>query len=337
MRTRKWSALLAAVIAMTGLSNITLAADYTTGLTGSYRADKKLLKGDGSSVIQSGNSTIYNFGGRDQSFSVTNADAVSFSASGKSFIVNNISANGSKGTITLRSQNTKPNGLGEASGLNIGSCNATINSNLVIETSADYMTDGIQVGGNGTLTINGSVKMRKDDNDNPWGVVTNNVHGNYGPGGYVTNDALEYTGARWQPTGLYVSESRGHIVINGDVDIAVRGTAVITNTYNGAGDVTPDELSSISLLGDHTKIITPFQEEAYVEGFGKFIEPYYSLASYGGTVNVNVKDQVAQNGKVEIVGNVISMKRSSGTYTKDVYQDGRINIGLTTAILIGKV
>ena len=330
MRTKKWSALLAAVIAMTGLGNITLAADYTTGLTGSYRADKKLLKGDGSSVIQSGNSTIYNFGGRDQSFSVTNADAVSFSASGKSFIVNNIGANGSKGTITLRSQNTKPNGLGEASGLNIGSCNATINSNLVIETSADYMTDGIQVGGNGTLTINGSVKMRKDDNDNPWGVVTNNVHGNYGPGGYVTNDALEYTGARWQPTGFYVSESRGHIVINGDVDIAVRGTAVITNTYNGAGDVTPDELSSISLLGDHTKIITPFQEEAYVEGFGKFIEPYYSLASYGGTVNVNVKDQVAQNGKVEIVGNVISMKRSSGTYTKDVYQDGRINIGLTT-------
>ena len=220
--------------------------------------------------------------------------------------------------------------MGEASGLNIGSCNATINSNLVIETSADYMTDGIQVGGNGTLTINGSVKMRKDDNDNPWGVVTKNVHGNYGPGGYVTNDALEYTGARWQPTGLYVSESRGHIVVNGDVDIAVRGTAVITNTYNGTGDVTPDELSSISLLGDHTKIITPFQEEAYVEGFGKFIEPYYSLASYGGTVNVNVKDQVAQNGKVEIVGNVISMKRSSGTYTPDVYQDGRINIGLTT-------
>lgn len=288
------------------------------------------MKGDGSSVKKSGNSTIYDFGGRDQSFSVKNSDAISFSASGMSFIVNNIGANESKGTITLRSQNTIPNGLGNASGLNIGSGNTTINSNLVVETSADYLTDGIQVGGNGTLTINGSVKMRKDDADNPWGVVTNNVHGNYGPGGYVTNDALEYTGARWQPTGLYVSESRGHMVVNGDVDIAVRGTAVITNTYNGAGDVTPDELSSISLLGDHTKIITPFQEEAFVEGFGKFIEPYYSLASYGGTVNVNVKDQVAQNGKVEIVGNVISMKRSSGTYTPDVYQDGRINIGLTT-------
>ena len=331
MRTKKWSTLLAAVIAMTGLSSsITLAADYTTGLTGAYRADNKLVKGDGSSVKKSGNSTIYDFGGRDQSFSVKNSDAISFSASGMSFIVNNIGANESKGTITLRSQNTIPNGLGNASGLNIGSGNTTINSNLVVETSADYLTDGIQVGGNGTLTINGSVKMRKDDADNPWGVVTNNVHGNYGPGGYVTNDALEYTGARWQPTGLYVNESRGHMVVNGDVDIAVRGTAVITNTYNSYGDATPDELSSISLLGDHTKIITPFQEEAYVEGFGKFIEPYYSLASYGGTVNVNVKDQVAQNGKVEIVGNVISMKRSSGTYTPDVYQDGRINIGLTT-------
>ena len=333
MRTKKWSTLLAAVIAMTGLSSsITLAADYTTGLTGAYRADNKLVKGDGSSVKKSGNSTIYDFGGRDQSFSVKNSDAISFSASGMSFIVNNIGANESKGTITLCSQNTIPNGLGNASGLNIGSGNTTINSNLVVETSADYMTDGIQVGGKGTLTINGSVKMRKDDTDNPWGVETKNVHGNYGPGGYVTNDALEYTGARWQPTGLYVNETGGHMVVNGDVDIAVRGTAVITNTYNGNGeeDATPDELSSISLLGDHTKIITPFQEEAFVEGFGKFIEPYYSLASYGGTVNVNVKDQVAQNGKVEIVGNVISMKRSSGTYTPDVYQDGRINIGLTT-------
>ena len=332
MKTGKWSALLAAVIAVTSLgSSVTWAADYTQGLEGSYRKDNKLVKGDGSSVQQSGNSTIYDFGGRDQSFSVENKDAVSFAKDGNLFIVNNIDASGNKGTITLRSRSTERNALGNASGLNIGAGSTTINSNLVVETSADYMTDGIWVGGNGTLTINGNVKMRKDDNDNPWGVVTNNVHGNYGPGGYVTNDGLEYTGARWQPTGLYVSESRGHMIVNGDVDIAVRGTAVITNTYNGAGDITPDELSSISLLGKSTRIMTPFQEEAEVAGFGKFIEPYYSLASYGGTVNVNVKDQVAQNGKVEIVGNVISMKRSSGTYTPDVYQDGRINIGLTTS------
>jgi len=50
MRTKKWSALLAAVIAMTGLSNITLAADYTTGLTGVVDNDQPLLMGAGNTV-----------------------------------------------------------------------------------------------------------------------------------------------------------------------------------------------------------------------------------------------------------------------------------------------
>ena len=57
MRTRKWSALLAAVIAMTGLSNITLAADYTTGLTGAYEDDNELVKGE----VQSYNRGIVRF------------------------------------------------------------------------------------------------------------------------------------------------------------------------------------------------------------------------------------------------------------------------------------
>lgn len=86
--------------------------------------------------------------------------------------------------------------------MNIGSGTTTIHSDLDIQTKADYLTQGVQVGGNGTLIIDGNVKMRKDDAENPWGVVTNNVHGNYGPGGYVTNDGLGYTGARWQPSGF---------------------------------------------------------------------------------------------------------------------------------------
>ena len=68
-----------------------------------------------------------------------------------------------------------------------------------------------------------------------------------------------------------------------------------------------------------------------VEGFGEFIEPYYSLACYGGTINVNVKNMEAQKGKVEIVGNIMAMKRSEYTHTSDVYQDSRINLALTTA------
>ena len=173
--------------------------------------------------------------------------------------------------------------------------------------------------------------MRKDDAENPWGIITKNVHGNVGPGGSTSmgGDA-NYTGARWQPAGISVDYSCGDITINGDVDIAVRGTAVRTDVYQGYEGVAPYDLGTISLVGNSTKIITPYREKNFVEGFGEFIEPYYALASYGGTINVNVKNLEAQNGKVEMVGNVLAMKASDEAGKAMVYQNGRLNIGLTT-------
>lgn len=84
---------------------------------------------------------------------------------------------------------------------------------------------------------------------------------------------------------FYVGESRGNITVDGDVDIAIRGTAVLTNTYNGA-DVDPYDLSTITLNGSSIRIVTPDDER---KSDGSFKEAYYSLASFGGTVNVNVK------------------------------------------------
>ena len=139
-----------------------------------------------------------------------------------------------------------------------------------------------------------------------------------------------YTGARWQPAGISVDYTRGDVTVNGDVDIAVRGTAVRTDAYQADGDVPAYDLGTISLLGNSIRIDTPYREENFVEGFGKFIEPYYALASYGGTINVNVKNQAAQNGKVEMVGNVLAMKSSDEAGKAMVYQNGRLNIGLTT-------
>lgn len=141
----------------------------------------------------------------------------------------------------------------------------------------------------------------------------------------------KYTGARWQPSAFSVGHTRGNITVNGDVDVAVRGTAVNVGAYNAAEGVHPYDLATVSLVGDSTRIITPYREKNYVEGFGEFIEPYYSLACYGGTINVNVKNMEAQKGKVEIVGNIMAMKRSEYTHTSDVYQDSRINLALTTA------
>lgn len=173
--------------------------------------------------------------------------------------------------------------------------------------------------------------MRKDDAENPWGIITKNVHGNIGPGGATSmgGDA-NYTGARWQPAGISVDYTRGDVTVNGNVDLAVRGTAVRTDAYQADGDVPAYDLGTISLLGNSIRIDTPYREENFVEGFGKFIEPYYALASYGGTINVNVKNQEAQNGKVEMVGNVLAMKSSDEAGKDMVYQNGRLNIGLTT-------
>ena len=210
----------------------------------------------------------------------------------------------------------------------------TVNSNLDITATSDYASVGVAVANGADLVINGNVKMRKDDPSNPWGIITKNVHGNVGPGGATTMDDgydANYTGARWQPSAFSIGYTRGNITVNGDVDVAVRGTAVNVGAYNAAEGVHPYDLATVSLVGDSTRIITPYREKNSVEGFGEFIEPYYSLACYGGTINVNVKNMEAQKGKVEIVGNIMAMKRSEYTHTSDVYQDSRINLALTTA------
>ena len=206
-----------------------------------------------------------------------------------------------------------------------------VNSNLDITAASEYSSVGIAAANKGNLIINGNVKMRKDDAENPWGIITKNVHGNVGPGGATSMGGDEnYTGARWQPAGISVDYTRGDVTVNGNVDLAVRGTAVRTDVYQADGDVPAYDLGTISLLGNSIRIDTPYREENFVEGFGKFIEPYYALASYGGTINVNVKNQEAQNGKVEMVGNVLAMKSSDEAGKAMVYQNGRLNIGLTT-------
>ena len=238
------------------------------------------------------------------------------------------------GTLHLYQSNTLENPYDKVTGFVAAGGKVVVNSNLDITATSDYASAGITAENNANLIIYGNVKMRKDNAENPWGIITDNVHGNIGPGGATSMDKgydAKYTGARWNPTGISVTGSQADITVNGDVDIAVRGTAIKTDSYNSVNGVNPHDLATISLLGKYTRIDTPYREENFVEGFGKFIEPYYALASYGGTINVNVKNQEAQNGNVEIVGNVLAMKTSAYTHANYLYQDGRINLGLTTS------
>ena len=345
LKSKKWKSLVSGILLAASASSFLIApvfaADYTDPLTGYVDDDLDIIGDDGNTVKldQATNTITYDFQGQDHTFTVKNEDGITASRGDKySYIFNNVGADGSKGTLHIYQSNNQHNPYAGvngfiASGGKVGG-KVTVNSNLDITATSDYASVGVTVANVADLVINGNVKMRKDDPSNPWGIITKNVHGNVGPGGAVTMDNgydANYTGARWQPSAFSVGYTRGNITVNGDVDVAVRGTAVNVGAYDAAEGVHPYDLATVSLVGDSTRIITPYREKNSVEGFGEFIEPYYSLACYGGTINVNVKNMEAQKGKVEIVGNIMAMKRSEYTHTSDVYQDSRINLALTTA------
>ena len=290
-----------------------------------------MISPDGNTVQEVDGTITYDFQGKDHTFTVTNKDGITAK---KDSVYNNVDSSGKMGTLHLYQSNTEKNPYDNVTGFVAAGGKVVVNSNLDITATSDYASAGITAANNANLIINGNVKMRKDNAESPWGIITDNVHGNIGPGGATSMDKgydANYTGARWNPTGISITGSQADITVNGDVDIAVRGTAVKTDPYNSVSDVNPHDLATISLLGNYTRIETPYIEKNSVEGFGEFIEPYYSLASYGGTINVNVKNLEAQSGKVEIVGNVLAMKTSAYTHANYLYQDGRINLGLTTS------
>ena len=329
---KKWKSLISGVLLAASASSFLIApvyaADYSKPLIGTLKKDSEILSPDGNTVTENDGKLIYDFQGKDHTFTITNKDGIT---ARKDSVYNNIGADGSYGTLHIYQTNNKSNVWAGVNGFTANKGTVIVNSNLDITATSEYSSVGIAAANKGNLIINGNVKMRKDDAENPWGIITKNVHGNVGPGGATSmgGDA-NYTGARWQPAGISVDYTRGDVTVNGNVDLAVRGTAVRTDVYQADGDVPAYDLGTISLLGNSIRIDTPYREENFVEGFGKFIEPYYALASYGGTINVNVKNQEAQNGKVEMVGNVLAMKSSDEAGKAMVYQNGRLNIGLTT-------
>ena len=329
---KKWKSLISGVLLAASASSFLIApvyaADYSKPLIGTLKKDSEILSPDGNTVTENDGKLIYDFQGKDHTFTITNKDGIT---ARKDSVYNNVGADGGYGTLHIYQTNDKSNAWAGVNGFTANKGIIVVNSNLDITATSAYSSVGIAAANKGNLIINGNVKMRKDDAENPWGIITKNVHGNIGPGGATSMGGDEnYTGARWQPAGISVDYTRGDVTVNGNVDLAVRGTAVRTDAYQADGDVPAYDLGTISLLGNSIRIDTPYREENFVEGFGKFIEPYYALASYGGTINVNVKNQEAQNGKVEMVGNVLAMKSSDEAGKAMVYQNGRLNIGLTT-------
>ena len=346
---KRWRALAAGIFLTVSASSViampAFAAEYSQGLTGNVKKDAALIGADGSTVKKNGNVITYEFQGKEHTFNVVNKDAAALNKGSSDYVVNNLDSEGNKGTLHFYQTNTNKNDFDGVTAFAAGGGGKVeVNSNLDITAYSAYASVGITAGGSTELVINGNVKMRKDDPNSPWGIITKNIHGNIGPGGVTSMGGDEnYTGARWQPSAFSVGGFDANVTVNGNVDVAVRGTAVKTNTYSKYDDkMLGCKLSTISLIGDFIKIETPSDER---NADGSFKEAYYAMASYGGTININVIDTnnsndkyslenenlVAAEGKTSnIIGNVIATKRSERTDKPDVYQDGRINIGLTT-------
>lgn len=209
---KRWQLLAAGVLMSVCTSCFTVspvwAAEYTKGLTGNAESDMAIIGGDGNTVVQNGNTVTYDFQGKDHTFTVKNKDAIMTDRDndGYDYVLNNVDSDGNKGTLHLYQTNTRKNDFAGVTGLAAGGGKVVVNSNLDITAYSAYASVGVGAAGGTELTINGNVKMRKDDPNSPWGIITKNVHGNIGPGGVTSMDPTDvnYTGARWQPSAFSV-------------------------------------------------------------------------------------------------------------------------------------
>ena len=192
--------------------------------------------------------------------------------------------------------------------------------------SKDYSAMAIQAGwleGNfdepvdkrGSVTFDGNVTLRDKSVEGEWGVTANDLHG-----GFVT-----YKGARWQPVGIRAGLC-GDVIINGNLDLAVKGSALVTDPYykaittSGSTEYADDfKTATITTNGD-VNIDTPKDSS----------EAFYSIANYGGTINVNADATAARDKTVVINGNILTM-RDAGKGEPYFYRTGQTNIGLTNA------
>ena len=190
--------------------------------------------------------------------------------------------------------------------------------------SKDYSAMAIQAGwleGNfdeavdkrGSVTFDGNVTLRDKNVQGEWGVTSGDLHGGF----------LTYKGARWQPVGIRAGLC-GDVIINGNLDMAVKGSALVTDPYykavktTGSTEYADDfKTSTITTNGD-VNIETPEDDT----------EAFYSIANYGGTINVNADATTARDKTVVIKGNVLAM-RDDGHGEPYFYRTGQVNIGLT--------
>ena len=268
-------------------------------------------------------------------------DAAGFKADSGVTGVVNVGTDG-KGTIHISTESSDTgNSLANGIWLQPNS-NLTVNGNVDISSvyGGSCFANGVTIlnmgtgeGELSTITINGDLTIgdpSKQDGltdkstDKNWGVNAAEMHGGYGPDGHVWGQADSYTGARWSPTGVNITcNGKGSSInLNGNVYIAMRGTALKVDPYYQAEGKSSYDLATINANSGDVTIYTPESTS----------ESYHAAASYGGTININMNDARTDGAghKVTIQGNLLSMKDYNNLGQPYYFQDGRINMALDT-------
>ena len=250
-----------------------------------------------------------------------------------------IGQNGKGTAYIVTESNEAGNSL--AAGVTVGpATNLTINGNLNIKSvyGGSCFANGLAIlnmgtgtGGKGSIVVNGDVTignpalqkaLTDSSDDKNWGVNAKEMHGGYGPDGHVHDGtgAYNYTGARWAPTGVSATCSGygSTIDLNGNVYIAMRGTALKTDPYYMDPKMSSYDLVTINANKGDVTIYTPYSTK----------ESFHVAASYGGTININMKGMAGAGHKVDLTGNLIALKNYKESGQPFYYQDGRINLAL---------
>lgn len=222
-----------------------------------------------------------------------------------------------------------------------GGTDLTINGDVNIhvdnrtEDGVDYFVYGIDVpmaaDNPSKITINGNLSMKGSGTDasldDYWGIITKAVHANGG------GAKADYQGIRWAPAGLYLQGAHGsYIDVNGDVDLRVKGIGILQDSWGEPTD------------SAYVNKINLNKGDIYVETPQNDTEGWYSAASYGGTVNINMNEAETAplSHKVVLIGNVYASHEdgngyltTDGTDGKTVkiptfFTNGKLNIGLNT-------
>lgn len=336
---KKWLAagIAALLISGTGaVSDVLAAPVYTSGITTKAKKDKATF---GSAYKVENGVNKYNLedGSKISIHGTYHAEGIT-PGKGTTSVV---TVGDGTGTLSIDTSSSEAGNSQGAGILASDGSRLTINGNLQIKTyGGSCFADGIYMmrAGTGTgakanITVNGNVYIGdpaavgeppdSSSRDAKWGVNAAEIHGGYGPDGHVPGWADEYTGARWQPTGVDVDMSDGSSIdLNGDVYLAVRGAAMKTDPYYKSAGMDDYDIAVINANKGNVTIVTPSSTG----------ESFYSLASYGGTINVNMAGADAASHKVNIKGNIIAMRDDKDHNGQPYFfQNGRINLALANS------